>query len=77
MLAMPAALAVRISALDLHPPRFALRVPPIELAAWGWIIATTVSVVAAVEVQKLLLCRQHLGLPGVLTTDYGLVHKHR
>jgi Ca2+-transporting ATPase len=54
-----AALAVHTAALYLPPTQYVLRVEPIELAAWVRIAAIAASVIAVVELHKLLRRENH------------------
>jgi magnesium-transporting ATPase (P-type) len=54
VLAQAGALLVHIGALYLGFTQFILRVEPIPLEAWGWIVLVSVSVLVAIEIDKLV-----------------------
>ena len=60
VLAQLGALAVHVGALYLGFTQFVLRVEPIPLDAWLWIVAVSLSVLVAVEIDKLVR-RQRAG----------------
>ena len=48
------AVGVHVAALYLPPTQYVLRVEPIELAAWGRIVAVATSILVAIEIHKLV-----------------------
>jgi magnesium-transporting ATPase (P-type) len=58
VLAQLGALAVHVGALYLGFTQFILRVEPIPLEAWSWIVVVSMSVVVAVEIDKLIRRRR-------------------
>ncbi len=53
-LAQVGALVVHVAALYLPPTQFVLRVEPIPLQAWGYLLAVSVTVLLVVELDKLI-----------------------
>lgn len=64
-LAALSALAVHAAALYLPPTQFILRVEPISLEAWGRIIVVALSIIAAMELHKLIRRPSTTDLPGM------------
>jgi Ca2+-transporting ATPase len=52
--ATAAALLIHVGALYFSPAQLVLRIEPIEMAAWGRIVAVAATIVVAIEVHKIV-----------------------
>lgn len=58
LIATGSAFLVHLGAMHFGPAQFVLRIEPISFTAWGYIILTALTVIAAVEIHKLLRPRR-------------------
>ena len=52
--ATAAALLIHVGALHFSPTQLVLRIEPIEMAAWGRIVAVAATIVVAIEVHRIV-----------------------